>query len=243
MTSAASRLLATCCTIALLSACAGPEVLTTATAARSGPAAEAPQFRVGDRWVYRVREGFRVTQVYEETHAVTAIGPDGITVRVTVTGPGPTVERVEKWLDAGRIAQGTLFDIETRRFRQPLERYRFPLQPGASWNQFVDNYNELTMREGRINRYVRVGGYERVTTPAGTFDAVRMTVVMRLDDDEFWRWPTDSTSTVWYAPAVKAVVREVRRADYLEKGGGPDSSGRVPAQNALIELVSFTAGG
>ena len=242
MTKSVSSLLATCCTIALLSACAAPEGPTIPTAARSGPTAESPQFRVGDRWVYRVREGFHVKQVYEETHAVTAIGPDGITVQVTVTGPGPTVERVEKWLDAGRVAQGTLFDIETRRFRQPLERYRFPLQSGTSWNQFVDNYNELTMREGRINRYVRVGGYERVTTPAGTFDAIRLTVVMHLDDEEFWRWQTDCLYTVWYAPAVKAAVREVKRADYLERATGPDSKARLPSQNALVELVSFTAG-
>jgi hypothetical protein len=66
------------------------------------------------------------------TKRVSFAARNGVTVRVTVTGPGPTVERIEKWLDAGRIAQGTLFDIETRRFRQPLERYRFPLQSGAS---------------------------------------------------------------------------------------------------------------
>ncbi len=242
MTRIATCLLAMCITVPLLSACAGPEVPMTLTAQRGGPAAEPPQFRVGDRWVYRVSEGFRVKQIYEETHAVTALGPDGITVRVTVTGPGPSVERVEKWLDSGRVAQGTLFDIETRRFRQPLERYRFPLQSGTSWNQFVDNYNELTMREGRINRHVRVGGHERITTPAGTFDAIRLNVLMRLDDDEFWRWPTDCTYTVWYAPAARAAVREVRRADYLEKGGGHSPS-RLPSQNALVELVSFTAGG
>jgi hypothetical protein len=235
-------LTATCFVGAMLSACAGLDAPATLTTARSGPAAESPQFRVGDRWVYRVSDGFRVKQIFEETHAVTAIGPDGIAVQVTITGPGPTVERVEKWLDAGRVTQGTLFDIETRRFHQPLERYRFPLQAGTTWNQFVDNYNELTMREGRINRYVRVGGYERVTTPAGTFDAIRLNVLMRLDDDEFWRWPTDCAYTVWYAPAVKATIREVKRADYLERGTGPDSGARLPSQNALVELVSFTPG-
>ena len=242
MTKSVSFLLAACVAMSLLSACAGPQGPMAATAGRSGPAVASPQFRVGDRWVYRIRDGFRAAQIYEETHVVTANGPDGVNVQVTVTGPVPTFTRVERWLDAGRVAQGSLFDIETRRFREPLERYRFPLQPGASWNQFVDNYNELTMREGRINRYVRVGGHERVTTPAGTFDAIRLDIVMRLDDDEFWRWPTDCTYTVWYAPAAKAAVREVRRAGYVEKGGG-NSPGRLPAQNALIELVSFTAGG
>ena len=240
MTRSVSNLIAACWALGMLAACAGPEVSVTASPA---PAAESPQMRVGDRWVYRVREGFRVTQDFEETHTVTAIGVDGITVRVVVTGAGATVERVEKWLDPGRVAQGTLFDVETRRFREPLERYRFPLRSGTSWSQFVDNYDEMTMREGRINRYVRVGGHERITTPAGTYDAIRLNVVMHLDDGEFWRWPTDCTYTVWYAPAVKAAVREVRRADYLEKGSGKDSAARLPSQNAVIELVSFSAGG
>jgi hypothetical protein len=204
-------------------------------------ATAAPQYRVGDRWVYRVRDGFANPKIYEETHAVSAIGADGITVDVTVTGGGETVRRVEKWVDGGRMSQGALMDIETRRFAEPLLVYRFPLQPGSTWNQRVANFNTMTGREGPISRYVRVGGQERVTTPAGTFDAVRLNVVMRLDDEEFWRWPTDATYTVWYAPAAKASIREVRRADYLEKGGD-QSVGRLPTQNAVVELVSFTPG-
>jgi hypothetical protein len=41
---------------------------------------------------------------------------------------------------------------------------------------------------------------------------------------------------------VKAAVREVRRADYLERGTRPDSKARLPTQNALVDLVSFTPG-
>ena len=37
-------------------------------------------------------------------------------------------------------------DIETRRFKTPLERFRYPLAPGETWNQWVDNFNE------RLNR-------------------------------------------------------------------------------------------
>ena len=34
--------------------------------------------------------------------------------------------------------------------------------------------------------------------------------------------------TVWYAPAVRGVVREEKRAQYLEKGGDDDSGGADP---------------
>ena len=221
--------------------CAG--VAGPAAPAGSGAAVamDAPQYRVGDRWVYRVRSGWRDPLIYDETRTVTAVGSDGVTIAVAVRGERVSVDRVERWPAAGKVAQGALFDIETRRFKEPLDRYRYPLQSGATWNQWINNYNELTDREGAINHHVRVGRVERVSTPAGTFDAIRMQVTMRLDDEEFWRWPTDCYYTVWYAPDVKATVREMRRADYLEKGGGL-SVGRLPAQNAQFELVSFTPG-
>ena len=87
-----------------------------------------------------------------------------------------------------------------------------------------------------------VRGWETVTTPAGTFDALAMHVVMWLDDEEFWRFPTECNYTVWYAPAVRGVVREVKRAQYREKGGDFDSGAQIRTQNAVVELLSFTPG-
>jgi len=88
-----------------------------------------------------------------------------------------------------------------------------------------------------------VGGYEAVTTPAGTFDAIRLRVIMRLDDETFWRHATECTYLVWYAPAIGAAVREIRNADYLEKGGGRfEPAFRLPSQHAQLELVSYQRG-
>ena len=102
------------------------------------------------------------------------------------------VARTELWPAPGLVKVGAVYDNETRRFVTPLERYRFPLAAGATWSQFVDNFNEATKASGQINRYVRVRGWEKVTTPAGTFDALVMHVVMWLDDEEFWRYPTSA---------------------------------------------------
>lgn len=221
----------------VLSGCAGAEYATG-----GGPAADAPTLKVGDRWVYRARDGFRQGLDWEETHEVMAVGSDGITVRITYGG-GITGDRTELWSSPGLVKVGSLMDIETRRFAQPLERYEFPLTPGKTWNQFVRNYNDQRRKEGEINRYVRVGGWEQVKTPAGTFDAIRMRVIMRLDDDEFWRYPTDCNYVVWYSPATGSVVREEKSAEYWERGDTRDGLGAVRAQNTLIELVSFKRAG
>ncbi len=209
----------------------------------SGPAAEAPAYRVGDRWVYHVEDGFRQKTVWDETHEVLAIGADGITVRITQKGPATDVARTEIWSAPGQVKVGAVYDNETRRFAVPLQRYDFPLADGKIWNQRVDNYNEATKANGNINRWVRVGGWEKVTTTAGTFDAISMQVVMHLDDDDFWRTATSTNYLVWYAPAARGVVREEKNAGYLEKGGDDKSGGGfIRTQHATVELVSFTPG-
>jgi hypothetical protein len=83
---------------------------------------------------------------------------------------------------------------------------------------------------------------ERVTTPAGTFDAIRMRVVMQLDDETFWRFPTECDYVVWYAPAVGAAVREERRSQWRDKSG-QGSFIYHPGQNEVIELVSWRRAG
>jgi hypothetical protein len=218
----------------LLGACASYDYGTA-----PGPPVAAPALKVGDRWVYRGREGFRVGMEWEETHEVTRIDADGITVHVTYDGERLTGDRYEMLQSPGLVKQGALMDIETRRFAEPLQRYVFPLTTGETWNQWVDNLNETTRKSGQINRYVRVGGWEKVATPAGTFDAVRLRVFMRLDDEEFWRYPTQCNYLVWYAPAVGATVREEKEAEYWEKGDRMDGMGAVRAQHTLLELVSF----
>ena len=223
---------------ASLAACAGIDQRGDT----SGPVAAAPSLAVGARWVYRGREGFRSPLVWEETHEVTRIGPDGIAVRVTLKGPSLDIEREELLAAPGLVHVGSVMDIETRRFKTPLERFRYPLAPGETWNQWVDNFNERLNRPGQINRYVRVGGWEKIATPAGTFDALRMRVLMRLDDEEFWRYPTTCNYLIWYAPAVGAPVREEKDAEYREKGDEFDGQGAIRAQHTLLELVSYTPG-
>lgn len=222
--------------LAALAGCAG------VGAPGSGASADIPTYRVGDRWVYHANEGFRTKTVWEETHEVVAIGADGITVRITQKGPSTDVARTELWSAPGQVKIGAVYDNQTRRFATPLQRYDFPLAGGKVWNQWVENYNEFTKKSGQINRYVRVRGWDKVSTAAGTFDAVSMQVIMRLDDDEFWRWGTECNYAVWYAPAVHAVVRAEMDAQYREKDGSVDGGGVIRTQHEMLELVSFTPG-
>ena len=137
---------------------------------------------------------------------------------------------------------GAIYEHETRRFSTPLKRYEFPLAAGKSWNQWVEDLNAATRSGGPINYYVRVSGWEKVTTPAGTFDAIDMFVIARLDDEEFWRYPTVCNYSVLYAPAVRGVVKQHKDASYLERGDAPNPGARIRTQSTSVELTSFTPG-
>jgi hypothetical protein len=203
-----------------------------------GPPAPAPDIRVGDRWVYHVAVGFRTPVEWDETQEVNAAGTTGYAVRVTCKGPTVNLVRTEEWASPGVVRSGVAMDIETRRFVTPLLRYKFPLTPGTSWSQYVDNFNENTRKEGEFNYYARVGGWKPITVPAGTFDAIFVNVLMRMDDEEFWRWPTECNYGLWYAPAAGAMVSESKEAQYMEKGGMESIA--VRAQHSRIALLSYS---
>jgi hypothetical protein len=236
---AAERRSACAATIAaalLAAACATVDV-----GGAAGPPAPAPEYRVGDRWVYHVVTGYRAKLEWDETHEVASIGADGITVKVRVKGPTIDVERVEKWPAPGIVAQGAVYEAETDSFDPPLVRYKFPLATGDRWNDRARDIEKERGPYGPITRSTTVGGWEKVTTPAGTFDAIGLRVFMQLDDETFWRYPTECNYVVWYAPAVGAAVREERRSQWRDKGG-QDAVGYHPGQNEVIELTSFTRG-
>ncbi|HEY2886759.1 MAG TPA: hypothetical protein VGJ08_16225 [Rhizomicrobium sp.] len=206
-----------------------------------GPRVDAPNLHVGDRWVYHGTDGYRLPVVWDETHEVTAIEAKGITVHVTLIGPSVDIQRTETWSAPGIVRSGAVYEAETDDFDPPLVRYKFPLIQGESWDQTIRDVDKPPNPYGPIHRYALVGGFESVTTPAGTFNAIRIRVIMQLDDETFWRYPTECEYLVWYAPAVSAMVKEEKRASYRNKGG-LDAGGNPFAQNATLVLTSFTYG-
>jgi hypothetical protein len=204
--------------------------------------AAVPDYRVGDRWTYRATNAIPKPVAWDETHEIVARGADGLRVKITQNGPGIDTTREEQWPAPGFVSVGALFDAETRRFSEPLRRYDFPLAPGRSWTQRIGNFNAVLLRDGEIERAVSVAAGSRVTTPAGTFDALELRVTMRLDDRDYTRSATECRYVTWYAPAVRNFVREQREARYFDNTAYPTSD-PVRTQRAVLELATFTAGG
>ena len=85
--------------------------------------------------------------------------------------------------------KASVYEDETDRFDPALIRYKFPLVTGERWDQRLVDLDKPPAPYGGITRHVAVGGYEKIATPAGTFDAIGLRVIMQMDDETFWRLP------------------------------------------------------
>src|SRR4029079_16319673 len=205
----------------------------------AGPAMPAPTYRVGDRWVYNCSDGYRVPVTWTESHEVTAVDATGIAVRVIGTG-GVSSERVELLSSPGVVQIGAAYDPdETRRFDPAMMRFQFPLTPGTQWSQQLRNFDAGNQLQSNISRFVKVVGYETVTSPAGTFNAITMRTIMQVDDNNPFRFPTQCNYMTWWAEDAGNMVRMTKYATYRERGDGPEAI-EIRAQNTTIESASYS---
>jgi uncharacterized caspase-like protein len=167
-------------------------------------ALEPPPRQPGDRWVYQreIRDGEAITRRNYLTLTVTAADAAGYEVETSDSG-------IPLRLDAS----GNVFSMPAPKgggalvFDPVDPRFRFPLKPGDSWSapskevfpQFVRNAD---------NR-ITVLGWESLTVPAGTFQALKVSKVSNKDWSPFPGQSVTSKRVThwWYVPALRTFAR------------------------------------
>ena len=146
--------------------------------------APSPTLRVGDRWVYNVTSGVGLTKTtYQETREVTAVDANGIKVKVTgKASDGKDFTRIDDLASPGEVRYGAPCFDEAYRFQTPLQRVTFPIVPGERSAKWVDVIAEPSGTKGQFNYYFHTLNWDKQTVPAGSFDAIRVDVLMMLDD-------------------------------------------------------------
>jgi hypothetical protein len=199
-----------------------------------------PTYTVGDRWVYDVKSGIGLNMTtYRETREVTTVDASGIKIKVTgKTADGKDFTRVEDLAAPGEVRTGAPCLDEVYRFQTPLQRVVFPIVPGERSAKWVDVVAEPSGMKGQFNYYFTTRNWEKQTVPAGSFDTIRVDVLMMLDDATAFRNGTSCNFIYWYSPAVRGTVRERRTAMYTTTLSPTETQ----VQNATYELASFTPG-
>ena len=215
--------------------------ITGCTSAPVGEGIEAPQLIVGDRWQYRVTDNLRRGVESQLDAEVIAVSGRSARIRLGYVDIGGRVEWIDEVDGAGGLRSGTLWREPPRPFNPPVQLLAFPLGQGKTWRQVIDTLRKDTELKDQILVYGKVDGRQATSVPAGGFDTVYVYRIVQLDDEEFWRTRTTRRDAVWYAPQVKAPVREAHEAEYTEKGGGPDMT-TIRTESTVLELVSFRPG-
>lgn len=169
-----------------------PLLLAVLASSALAQRAERPDIKVGDRWKYEQRD--RRTG-----------GVEGQYVRVVTAVTATHIEGTE---NDGKF----LMTIDMNQLESPTNsntdpKYLdFPLEVGKKW-EFKNKWtNKTRVASGRDQLDIVVSGYEKVTVPAGEFDA------FKIEAKGFWNNDTSRSNgrtirTYWFAPAAKAVVK------------------------------------
>jgi hypothetical protein len=181
-------------TQASLPADAGRGVLAVDAAPPAGAVTwNRPEWKVGDR--FELVRGDHLPGAF----TVAAADADGYRLDA---GGGMFLRRD---LDLGNLGECTADGRALHALTPADARYHWPLWVGKTWRcEFVDRApaGVLTMQADYV-----VEALDRVTVPAGTFDALRIVRRVRLVDGEAQH--LTRAQIAWYAPELGSEVRQL----------------------------------
>jgi hypothetical protein len=164
-----------------------------------------PDFRVGDRWVYRRINIFNGEELSRYEDKVTEVGDIQIKVdRTTLSAKdGKDIGQVGK-VTADRSTWTT---PNSRRYDGNYVALAFPLEVGKTWK---NEYKWRRSDSGTTNFLspVKVEGWEEVTVPAGKFRALKVVHSGHYSArNNSYSWSGTTAETFWYAPEIRKFVK------------------------------------
>jgi hypothetical protein len=191
--------------------------------AQSPEEADGP-VRVGDRWVYDTKD--EITGFPKETYAeiVTEVSPKEIVVNLTWSGTS-TSAIITYDHDWNRL------DNSINKFKpSDGQGIRLPLSVGKEWRSEFDAKNLRTGVNTRGSNSSKVVAQETLTTPAGTFETLKIDRRVRefntSDPSKLWEVQT----LLWYAPQINHWVRRTTLVKFEKRARSHTSE----------ELADFT---
>lgn len=202
----------------IISFCCMPTLfLITAFSVFGQEQAEAPRYKEGDFWQFRVKEWDWITK------RSTALGGDyevlfkGGKFIVFELSQGPKTPVVDQSANALR----RMLNIKST-----LNYLEFPLFVGKKWTAEYKDTNVNTRQPMSRSADVQVTGVEKVSTLAGTFE------VFRIDRSDTMQESSAryTLTSYYYSPEARAIVKFL----YDSSAGGKVAGGKRE-----LELITF----
>ena len=183
----------------------GAALIVLACSVSSEPAAQIagrPEVKPGDSWSFVVYYEVPVTEPNRHwaIHSVSA----------------HLVEGTENGAPLVLSPDLNIIDSPTTSFSNSMA-LTFPLEVGKRWSYRTDWVFKPKGSRGSTNFDVSVAGLETVTVQAGRFDAFRIIAKGTLHGMSpiNSHYAGEITTTYWYAPSARAIVKSVHHSPYL----------------------------
>lgn len=162
--------------------------------------ADRPEVHVGDRWSWQHTNGLANERDYTTIEDVIDVSGTEIKTRWRIKGkPNSSI--------AAFTLEWNPVDVVTARYEPFLREFAFPLQAGKKWDASADKMLFSNGKHGKFTVKGEVLGVEKVSEPAGVFDAYKISLhIDAIGTDEDANIG-NTVETIWYAPAVKRYVR------------------------------------
>jgi hypothetical protein len=176
--------------------------------AAQSPEASDQGVRVGDRWVFERRDELANLPKDTYTRIVTAVSKKEIFTAFYIRGNSAKTVMI---FDHG----WGLIDNTTAKFKPDNgQGIRLPLAIGKFWRSEYDEKNNNTGANLHGSTISKVTAQESLTTPAGTFDAFKIEMQIRVfppsDPAKLWEYQI----VRWYAPQINHWVRDTYVAKF-----------------------------
>jgi hypothetical protein len=169
----------------------------------------------GDTFVFRVSNGYNSEARGRIQDRIDQINADRITVSTSTDIPALGLQQTAIYTKEGNWLRHTLTNHDQTveyEFSPPYPAYVFPLDTGKSWSQRVTATNPVTGQRNSVRVDGEVLGSERISTPAGAFDTIKVRRRVYAGDFESFRRETTIVETDWYAPALGHTVKSDRKS-------------------------------
>lgn len=179
-------------------------VLATAgQAVAAETVAVAPVINVGDNWTYQYTDVWKHLPGNLHRLEVTAVDEAGIQVDVKRSATGAVISHQRFSADMNPVDRGKMH------FAPYYARFAFPLAPGKQWTVDATGENAAAGKRWRYQIKGRALGWEKVTVPAGEFDAIKVEVISYYHGEEVGSrgGSGQSKEMVWFAPTVNNFVK------------------------------------
>lgn len=159
-----------------------------------------PDVHVGDRWAWQHTNKLANEMDSTDIEDIIEITDKEIRTRLRVKGRnGSAIMTFDR--DWNRI------DAANARYAPSLKEFDFPLAAGKTWTADADKMLFSNGKHGKFLLKGTVGSMEKITVPAGTFEAYKISLVIDATGSDEDANVGHTVETLWYAPAVKRYVK------------------------------------